>query len=481
MRQKEASKLILFECWKQCLEVLLVTPSTLKLAGMDFVTSVLRLIVDKVTNTEGATDVFLRIAGEAVLTLCGVLNTFKEELSESMLNLILTYLCTWTSTESTVAVRVLLYPSILNIVGIMKEQNKSITSRNNFAVIVDALCKDCLLSADTGKISSLYLLGEIIHWSMRSGYGGRVPYSNISQPLLGSKALPSTAFSSKSVMLRKDESFIETEYDDIGGGDTSASMRWQDISVISPVERTPRFLGSPNPSNTTRKLELTFTDQLNSTVLPMDVRDKQYIAPGDWKVTAKDDSYIGFQQKDSSSCVKQASFPAEKFDGFRQSPSLAAKTTVMSYMQAKGLIRHLIAGIKQEDDLGLHDLFSSVSGSTHLRALLIFNAKMHLFSRFARTGGESALMLLEDNIIPHLAEMSALKMATRLNLWNPIVDNLEGGSSLEAKIAKSKMVQRASQVDSLLVSIWSFLLSMDSSLPKNGVLAKQVFNYLIYL
>jgi len=431
---------------------------------MDFVTSVLRLVVDKITNTEGATEVFLRMGAETVLSLCGVMSTFKVDLSESMLNLILTSLCTWTSTESTVSVRGLLYPSILNIVGIMKDQKKSITSRTNFAIIIDSLCKDSLQSADTGKISAMYLLGEIIHWSMQNGYGGRVPYTDVSQPLIFGSGRSNVSVNDSYSFLQGEQN--GTRPRGFGG------IGWQDVSAIDATGHIQRVVHSPNPS-TPKRFSTSFVDQFNSTVLPMDVRDQQHIAPGEWQATAKDDSFLGFLQKDSPGMI--GAFEIEELDGFKATSNFEAKNTIMNYMQTKGLIRNLIASINSEDDLGLLDLFTAPAGSIYLRSLLIFGARTHLLSRFARTGPNAALILLEDNLIPKLSDMHAFKLAARLNLWdlNPVYGN--DPTSIEAQIVKSSISQKATQLDTLFVSVWSILHCMLASLPSNIKVPTQVF------
>ena len=477
---------MLFDCWKQCLEVLILSPESLKLAGVDFVTSILRLIVDKVVNTQRSSESFTRLAAETTMTLCGVLNVFKEELSETMLNLILNYLCSWTADEASAKVRSLLYPSILTILKMIKDQKKKVANRSGFAMLVEGLCKDTLHSNDVGKMLSMYLLGEIIHWSLVSGLGGKPADSRTFYSQTLPKILPTLP---SEVTTRMDESTMSEdggpEVSLLDRGECAEVKGFDDISSIHyPIKAGPAgdrkngwFPVYTPPSSPRTGLDPIKKDyptmafeQLHSTAYRQPQPKKK--EKGKEKPA---ETFTMLQQENLNKSV--ASFQANGQESFDVGTNFPTQSTVMDYMHNKGLLRHLIDALPLVDDKNLLELFCKTPGTVHMRSLLLFEAKMYLFSRFSNTSPSATLILVEDNLIMRLADMHVFNLGAYLSKENPLNES-EMALLMEHPIPVEgfavSLTQQASQMESLMTSVLGLFHSMVSSAPLNFDIVAQV-------
>jgi len=171
--KKEFNKLIIFDGWRQCLEILVLSDSTLEFAGMDFVTSMLRVLLIKISNANTPTEYIRRYAAETTVTLCAVMNTLDQVVNSTTLNVILDYVCKWVNTESSPKIRAILYACVLYIVGKFKlTSSTSAISGTSFSLIAENLCKDSCQAHEVGRIQAMYLMGEIIRISSHRGLGG---------------------------------------------------------------------------------------------------------------------------------------------------------------------------------------------------------------------------------------------------------------------------------------------------------------------
>jgi hypothetical protein len=165
--------------------------------------------------------------------------------------------------------------------------------------------------------------------------------------------------------------------------------------------------------------------------------------------------------------------------------NFATQSTVMDYMHNKGLLRHLIEALPLGDDQSLMELFSKTPGTVHMRSLLIFEAKMFMLSRFAKTGVGATMILLEDNLILKLADMRVFKLGGYLNGQSPLDEcemsmMMERPASAEPTIALT-VAQQTSQMESLITAVLGLFHSMVSSAPKNSDVVAQASVFQIYL
>ncbi|OXA52513.1 hypothetical protein Fcan01_12127 [Folsomia candida] len=172
-RWKEASKANMFDGWRQCFEVLVLSTETLKLAGVDFVTSILRILLNKVTGTSTPRDYFCRLAAETVLTLSAVMGTFKDQVNSTTLNVILNHICKWIAEEQSARVRTTLYAAVLHVLRMFKSVNDTgNTTIASFSMILEHICKDCCQSKEIRKMQAMYMMGEIIRLTADKGFVG---------------------------------------------------------------------------------------------------------------------------------------------------------------------------------------------------------------------------------------------------------------------------------------------------------------------
>lgn len=150
-----------------------MSTDTLKLAGIDFITSVLRVLLNKVAGNNSPREYFCRLAAETVLTLSAVMVTFKDQVNATTLNIILNHVCKWIAEEQSARVRTTLYAAILHVVRLFKSVNDTGSATvTSFSLILENLCKDCYQSKEIGKMQAMYMMGEIIRLTANKGLIG---------------------------------------------------------------------------------------------------------------------------------------------------------------------------------------------------------------------------------------------------------------------------------------------------------------------
>lgn len=360
MRKTEALKVFLFDCWSQCLEMLVLPPTTLRLVGVEFLTSMIRLLTEKILSNENSSCAFQRRAAQCLLTLCGALKMFADELSNTVLNIILNGLCSWITQETSTMIRALLYTSTLFVMKIMKEKKTAPSSHSSFALIIDALCKDGQSATDVGKMVALYLLGEIIRWNVSKGLGGVVPTALKSETKQGKVKLPGEMQSTF-----EEATKILTQ-------NTSTSYR-------TSATKTPTKSSMFNiPSAATFHM---LKNEVDKSILP------------------------GLLLERNTEVVHKT------------------QTALMTYLQSKGFLKNIISSLSLSDDEYLIRLFSSRPNASNFRCLLVYEAKMFMLTRLAKSGAMATQLLLGANVLQRLADMKVFDG----------VYNLENESSVPAQ------------------------------------------------
>ena len=509
----------MFDGWKQCLEILLLNPAALKLAGVDFVTSILRLILDKVRTTQGPSEYFLRLGAETTLTLCSVMRKLQTELKAPPLNVILNHLCSWVPDEQHAVVRTYLYASIHYVVDMIRELEGATTNQSAFAQIIDHLCRDVAQASDFGRLQAMYLMGEIIRWTHSRNLGGyevsRLPSAGTptaSKSMLrgrtespsttqGKGLIPGTPLSFReaasnlsAVFSRPSPSASRTLLEG------ATPVRGGSATPVTPGLKTPTsrskvafqgFGDSPGGLHVSG-LQRSFAAQSLSRSRMEDKENRSDSEEeGDEEIRHRSlldcssqdifDTSIGKGKGDGLGKVTTTrrlalgSASATKKEFEKVSAMSSSQSILINHMHTKGYLRALVDALPLVDDPLLMQLFSERPDATRMRALLLFEGKMSLFSRMAWAGMQPTLYLVDVNAILRLADMSVFDInfldeqdktiATREEMSMSVTGDLYG---------RVPIPNRRARMETLFTSLLRFFVAMVTSAPKNVLIIDQV-------
>jgi hypothetical protein len=432
-RCKEASKIIVFDGWRQCLEILVLTPSIVKFAGVDFVTSILRVLLIKIVDTNSPSEYFSRLGAETVLTLCAVMATFKNEVNSTTLNVILAFICKWISDEQSPRVRATLYASILHVVKMFSDANEAgKASVNSFALILDHLCKDCCQAPEIGKMHAMYLMGEIICLTTSRGLGG------------DDTRLARDLFTTKSFVSQNQT-----------GAQLQQSSTNRSLTTSTTFNKTA---SDPPPAPL------------------MGADGDSWINASSANEPSSSASYSKIQPPSGSS-MNGTAFTNKV--PRRPTDYLPAHSNIMTYMFAKGFLGNLVEVITAIDDTDLTQLFSNQPKPALLKALFVFEAKLSLFTRFAGTGQKAILLLMNVNIVNKLCDMRVFDVryfnedssssALVLSQQGSILDETQHNIFQANGIPPRKTI-----MESIVSSSLKLFHIMVDNAPKNVLLVEQV-------
>lgn len=399
-RVKEGCKLLVFDGWRQVVEVLALTP---QLQQTGFCPSVLRMLLSKVVSGQGhLTEYFLKMAAETTLVLTAVMAGGKEgpSCSGTALSVVIRQLCQWLQSAQNPNVRGLLYASLLYCVNMLSSGTTEtlLACQGAFPKILHNLCKDCCQGAsENTRMQALYLMGEIIGCTTQRGMNKGAPLSR--RELEAEEG--SRGQRDQSQIERRMESVLDTTVDSA----CSFEGSFVDGVLDKPGLNSTNIFGgaSGEPGN--------LADSASS--LGWLMRPPR-AAGGVGELTAG---------------IKRMSEGDQDKSGLKGvARTTSVQETIMSCVYTNGFLSTLVESLCVVDDMDLIALLTShhqhqqlqqaygleedVSNlmAMAMRAFFVFEAKMTMLTRLAGVGLKSVMCLLDLSLLKRLTDMKVFEL-----------------------------------------------------------------------
>lgn len=355
-RRREGCKLLVFDGWRQVVEVLALSP---QLRSQDFCSALLRILLMKVLGTPNVTDFFLRLAAESTLTLTAVMvNQASKSDTGAILTMIMHSLCRWLATATNMKVRGILYAALLNCVNLLEATGSCSAAlavcQDSFPLILDNLCRDCCQgSGEITRMHALYLMGEIIKCTTFRGLAAAT-----------GGVLTSTLFE----------------------GDEGASVA--DMSQVDhPFNRSVASYGSFEATN------LDKTGQ--GRTIGAGMSKASSMTSTAWAMRGKEGKGGGVFDRSNSK-------------------NLPSSEIIMNCVYTNGFLSTIVEGFCVVDDMDLMTLLNTeqqdMNSIVAMRAFFVFEAKLNMLSRLAESGLKAVMHLMDLNLIKRLTDMKVFEM-----------------------------------------------------------------------
>ncbi|ODM93130.1 hypothetical protein Ocin01_13553 [Orchesella cincta] len=383
-REKEGRKLLVFDGWRQAVEVLMLTPNLPM--KYDFVTNVLRLLLNKVhTTSTASTDYFHRLAAETSLMGTAILKQIGEgeplhQVARHgfLLSNIINNLAQWISTAQSPKVRGILYAAVLHAVNMLPSTSPETTMtvcQQSFPLILDSVARDCCQAQETGKLQALYLLGEVVRCATHRGLSAAASSAAAANAIASSSQWP----------------------DDEVDGDASYSM--------ADVEHHNRTLDSVS------SFDMSFVGGVDKTA--MSSTRLQPKTPGQSSSTMGmrgSDSSLNFGKKQPNFHYRTASEVGEASSTGPMMNRASVTNSILSCVLNNSFLSTIVESFCVVDDLDLVALLTTQLNQNAMRAFFVFEAKMSMLTRLANSGLRAVLHLLDLNLIKRLMDMKVFEL-----------------------------------------------------------------------
>lgn len=412
-RIKEGCKLLLFDGWRQVVEVLALTP---QLQATEFCPNVLRMLLSKVLGTKGLTEYFLRLAAETTLTLSAVM-AGQEQLGiiqaagskGTALSVVIHHLCQWIQSATNPNVRGVLYASLLYCVNLLQNcsQETLMASQTAFPSILHNVCKDCCQGVgERTRMQALYLMGEIIKCTTQRGLGGGFGFGSGR----GQEWDLDETGGDQSIMERKMENMLDTTVDSVCSFEGSFV---EGVFDKSGLNSTQAFFGkSARNARAARSMTPDRGGPSDNVMSPSGSTSSLswLMKPSGTNFRATNVDSEGKGQGGSG--IKRLSGGDERSAGHVSRTSI--HDTIMCCVYTNGFLSTLVEALCVVDDIDLIALLTSetqdVSSLLAMRAFFVFEAKLTMLSRLAGVGMKTVMYLLDLNLIKRLTDMKVFEL-----------------------------------------------------------------------
>jgi hypothetical protein len=373
---------------------------------MEYVAGMTQLLTEKAVTGAASSDVFQRLVAETTMTMCAVLNVFQDDISGITLGVIIRHLCTWVAKDDSASTRSFLYTSLLYLMNFTRDKKVDGSIHSSFALLIDSLCKDAQKASDIGKIQSMYLLGQIIRWNMSKGLGGIVPLAiKEMEEELGAKKLKQGIGLGKSFNTSRATQFADQSFGNVSG-------------VLTDGFDSSASISSP----------------LNKSV-----------------VNGTDRSVL------TGLAIARTSHLMH-----------STEAALTSYLHSRGFVKNVVLSLSGEDDAQLVHLFSPYPGNTHLRAMIIHEAKMFMLCRFASSGSVATQLLLDSSLMRSLLDMQVFYSGLNLEAEQQHLSRRSFNRSTFNKTNQMKMLPtKLERLDDIFTNVLMLFHAMIDTKPKN--------------
>ncbi|CAL8120009.1 unnamed protein product [Orchesella dallaii] len=397
-REKEGRKLLVFDGWRQAVEVLMLTPNLPM--KYDFVTNVLRLLLNKVHSTSSAsTDYFHRLAAETTLMGTAILKQIGEgeplhQIARHgfLLSNIINNIAQWISTAQSAKVRGILYAAVLHAVNMLPTTSPETTMtvcQQSFPLILDSVARDCCQAQETGKLQALYLLGEIVRCATHRG--------------LSAAASDITAPASYS------------QWPDEVDGDASYSMA--DLEHNRTVESVSSF-------------DMSFVGGTDKNILSSTRMAPKTPAPSTSTLGGKGSDSVNYMMRPTSTFnYRSASEMAEASSTAPVMSRASVSNSILSCVLTNSFLSTIVESFCVVDDLDLVALLTTQLNQNAMRAFFVFEAKVSMLTRLAHSGLRAVLHLLDLNLIKRLMDMKVFELHNYQTDVGNGEENIDGGGA----------------------------------------------------